>query len=113
MKRWYLFYYERVIKGHQLGDQIQAVGKSHQLGDLLEMPAVFGSVPEEALARNVTRFLLELGKGFAYVGRQMELKMDEETSYFPDLVFYHIPQRRYLIAEIESRKREEGSNDER
>ena len=59
---------------------------------------------EEALARNVTRFLLELGKGFAYVGRQMELKMDEETSFFPDLVFYHIPQRRYLIAELKAVK---------
>ena len=59
---------------------------------------------ENALARNITQFLLELGKGFAYVGRQMELKMDEETSYFPDLVFYHIPQRRYLIAELKAVK---------
>ena len=68
---------------------------------------------EHRLVEKIKLFLLELGKGFAYVGRQMELKMDEETSYFPDLVFYHIPQRRYLIAEIESRKREEGSDDER
>lgn len=59
---------------------------------------------EEALTRNVTRFLLELGRGFAYVGRQMELRMDEESSFFPDLVFYHIPQRRYVIVELKAVK---------
>lgn len=59
---------------------------------------------ENALAKNVTQFLLELGKGFAYVGRQMELRMDEETAFFPDLVFYHIPQRRYVIIELKAVK---------
>lgn len=59
---------------------------------------------EEALVANITRFLLELGKGFAYVGRQMELRMDEETTFFPDLVFYHIPQKRYVIIELKAVK---------
>ncbi|MCR4817314.1 MAG: PDDEXK nuclease domain-containing protein [Bacteroidales bacterium] len=59
---------------------------------------------EEALVANVTRFLLELGKGFAYVGRQMELRMDDETAFFPDLVFYHIPQKRYVIIELKAVK---------
>ena len=59
---------------------------------------------EEALVNNITRFLLELGKGFAYVGRQMELRMDEETVFFPDLVFYHIPQKRYVIIELKAVK---------
>ena len=59
---------------------------------------------EEALVNNITRFLLELGKGFAYVGRQMELRMDDETAFFPDLVFYHIPQKRYLILELKAVK---------
>ena len=58
MKRWYLFYYDRIIKGqqaaglisqsvksHQVGDLIAEEGKSHQVGDLLEMPIVFGHVP--------------------------------------------------------------------
>ena len=57
---------------------------------------------EEALVANITNFLLELGKGFAYVGRQMELRMDEETAFFPDLVFYHIPQKRYVIIELKA-----------
>ena len=46
---------------------------------------------EEALMQNITRFLLELGKGFAFVGQQMELRMPEGQSFFPDLIFYHIP----------------------
>ena len=59
---------------------------------------------EDALVSNVTQFLLELGKGFAYVGRQMELRMDDETAFFPDLVFYHIPQKRYVIIELKAVK---------
>lgn len=59
---------------------------------------------EEALVKNITCFLLELGKGFAFVGRQMELRMDGQTAYFPDLVFYHIPQKRYVIIELKSVK---------
>lgn len=206
MKRWYMFYYEQVIKRHQAGDQIEVTERSRQLADQievtekgrqladqLEMPEIFGQIPwyhhirifshcktlnealfymnktieegwsrswledqiahnlygnqgsaitnfdntlpapqsqlakemlkneynlsfitaesvkrekdlEEALVTNVTRFLLELGKGFAYVGRQMELRMDDETTFFPDLVFYHIPQKRYVIIELKAVK---------
>ena len=59
---------------------------------------------ENALAKNVTEFLLELGQGFAYIGRQKELRIDEETVFFPDLLFYHIPQRRYVIVELKAVK---------
>ena len=223
MKRWYLFYYERVIKGqrpvdpigHQAGDQFEDIEKSHhlggqienpkigqqvadqldenekghQVGDQLEMPEIFGLVPwkhhvliiskcqtldeaifyinkvteegwsrsrlesqiaanlfgsqgaavtnfehtlpapqsqlakeilkdpyhfgflsmseeyeekdlEDALVSNVTRFLMELGKGFSYVGRQMELQMPGGQTFFPDLLFYHIPQHRYVVIEL-------------
>lgn len=55
---------------------------------------------EEALARNITRFLLELGKGFAYVGRQMELRMPGGQSFFPDMVFYHTKLKCYIVLEI-------------
>lgn len=218
MKRWYLFYYERVIKGqrpvdqigHQAGDekgqqvadQLEAVEKSQQTvgqiedrekcqqaADQLEMPEIFGRIPwfhhvliiskcqtldeaifyinkvteegwsrsrlesqmaanlfgsqgtavtnfehtlpapqsqlakeilkdpyhfgflsmsdeyeekdlEDALVSNVTRFLMELGKGFSYVGRQMELQMPGGQTFFPDLLFYHIPQHRYVVIEL-------------
>ena len=192
MKRWYLFYYERITKSQQVGGLLEGE-KSHQLGGLLEMPTVFGRVPwkhhvyivsksesldealfyikcitdegwsrsrledkmadrlyqtqgkaitnfdatlpapqsqlakellknkynlsfisaedveeekdlEEALAKNVTQFLLELGRGFAYLGRQQELRIDDESAFFPDLLFYHIPQRRYVIVELKAVK---------
>ena len=217
MKRWYLFYYERVVKGqqpvdqigHQVGnelgaairqqptdekgqqvaDQLDENQKGQQLVDQLEMPELFGQVPwgqhidiiskcqtldeaifyinkvteegwsrsrlesqmaanlfgsqgaavtnfehtlpapqsqlakeilkdpyhfgflsmseeyeekdlEDALVSNVTRFLMELGKGFSYVGRQMELQMPGGQTFFPDLLFYHIPQHRYVVIEL-------------
>ena len=210
MKQWYLYYYERVIKGqqsidqigHQAGDQLEVVEKSQQAaGQIetlkkgqqaagqLEMPEIFGRIPwfhhvqiiskcqsldealyyinkvveegwsrsrlenqiaanlfgsqgaaitnfsstlpdtqsqlakeilkdpyhfdflsmkegyeeedlEEALVSKVTQFLLELGKGFSYVGRQMELQMPGGQTFFPDLLFYHIPQHRYVVVEL-------------
>lgn len=59
---------------------------------------------EEALVANVSQFLLELGKGFSYVGRQMELQMPGGQTFFPDLVFYHIPQHRYVVIELKAAK---------
>lgn len=59
---------------------------------------------EEALISNITNFLLELGQGFAFVGRQKELRMPDGTSFFPDLLFYHIPQKRYLVVDLKAVK---------
>lgn len=55
---------------------------------------------ENKLAQNITRFLLELGKGFAYVGRQMELTTPNGKSYFPDMVFYHTRMKCYVVVEL-------------
>lgn len=59
---------------------------------------------EEALVKNITRFLLELGQGFAFVGRQMELRMPDGQSYFPDLVFYHTRLKSYVLIELKAVK---------
>ncbi len=59
---------------------------------------------EDALVSKVTQFLLELGKGFSYVGRQMELQMPDGQTFFPDLLFYHIPQHRYVVVELKVEK---------
>lgn len=205
IKRWYSFYYERIIKGQQAVDQLKEekgrqvvdpIGqeeKDQQVANLLDMPKLFGKVPwgqhisiiskcqsldealfyintvaeegwsrsilenkiaaklfqakgsavtnfeqtlsspqhrlakeilkdpyhfdflsmkaeydehdlEEALVANITQFLLELGKGFSFVGRQMELQMPGGQTFFPDLVFYHIPQHRYVIIELKAVK---------
>ncbi len=54
---------------------------------------------EDALVHNVTRFLLELGKGFAFMGRQVQLEVGNET-FFPDLLFYHTEMRCYVVIEL-------------
>lgn len=55
---------------------------------------------EKALVNNITRFLLELGKGFAFIGRQMELRMPDGKTYFPDLIFYHTRLKCYVVIEL-------------
>lgn len=55
---------------------------------------------EEELATNITRFLLELGQGFAYVGRQMELKMPGGQTFIPDMIFYHTRLKSYIVCEL-------------
>lgn len=55
---------------------------------------------EDALIHNITRFLLELGKGFAFVGRQMELRMPGGQTFFPDMVFYHTKLKCYVVIEL-------------
>lgn len=54
---------------------------------------------ERALIAHVERFLLELGQGFAFVGRQYPLAVGGED-FFIDLLFFHIPTKRYLVLEL-------------
>lgn len=58
---------------------------------------------EDALTDNITKFLLELGVGFAYVGRQIPLDVGDETIY-PDLLFYHLELRCYVVVELKVSK---------
>ncbi len=58
---------------------------------------------EEALTQNITRFLLELGQGFSYVGRQIPLDVGDET-VFADLLFYHLELRCYVVVELKATK---------
>jgi predicted nuclease of restriction endonuclease-like (RecB) superfamily len=57
---------------------------------------------ERALIAQVERFLLELGRGFAFVGRQYRLGVGGEE-FFLDLLFFHIPTRRYIALELKRR----------
>ena len=54
---------------------------------------------ENALSKNIENFLLELGKGFAFVGRQVELRVSD-TSYYIDMLFYHIKLKCYVAVEL-------------
>lgn len=57
---------------------------------------------EDALMSHLQRFLLELGAGFAFVGRQYRLQVGAEE-FFVDLLFYHVRLRRYIVVELKTR----------
>lgn len=57
---------------------------------------------EEALSKSVTDLLLELGTGFAFMGRQKELIAGDKTRKI-DLLFYHIRLRCYIVCELKAK----------
>lgn len=57
---------------------------------------------ELALEQNITRFLLELGVGFSFVGRQKEIIVSGATRRI-DLLFYHIRLRCYVVVELKAK----------
>ena len=56
---------------------------------------------EHALVDHVTEFLLELGAGFAYIGRQVLLTVGGDE-FFIDLLFYHLKLRCYVVIELKA-----------
>jgi len=58
---------------------------------------------ESALVKHITQFLLELGAGFAFVGRQVHLEVGGDD-FFLDLLFYHLKLRCYVVVELKADK---------
>lgn len=56
---------------------------------------------ENALVRHIIKFLLELGSGFAFVGRQFRLEV-EGDEFFADLLFYHTRLKCYVVVELKA-----------
>jgi predicted nuclease of restriction endonuclease-like (RecB) superfamily len=56
---------------------------------------------EEQLVKHITTFLLELGAGFSFVGRQVAVKVGEKD-FFIDLLFYHIKLKCYVVVELKN-----------
>lgn len=54
---------------------------------------------KDALMDNITKFLLELGTGFAFVGREYRLAIGNKEKYI-DMLFYHIRLRCYVVLEV-------------
>lgn len=66
----------------------------HQIYDETEL--------EESLTKNVTELLLEMGTGFAFLGRQKEILVGGRTRKI-DLLFYHIRLRCYIVCELKAK----------
>ncbi len=58
---------------------------------------------EDAMMNHITRFLMELGKGFAFVGRQFPVQISE-TEYYIDMLFYHLHLRCFVVVELKAGK---------
>lgn len=75
--------------------------------DLPESHRLVESRIEEALINQLQAFLLELGSGFAFVGRQRRLTLDGDH-FYPDLVFYHVKLKCYVVIDLKVGKLTHG-----
>jgi predicted nuclease of restriction endonuclease-like (RecB) superfamily len=56
---------------------------------------------EQSIINHITDFMLELGKGFAFVGRQYKIEV-ENSDYYLDLLFYHLELRCFVVLELKA-----------
>ncbi|MBC7748043.1 MAG: DUF1016 domain-containing protein [Methylotenera sp.] len=87
-----------------LSDLAQQTLKDPYVFDFLTMTTPFHEKDiEQQLISHITKFLLELGKGFAFVGQQYHLEVGE-TDYYIDLLFYHTRLKCYVVIELKNTK---------
>ena len=81
-------------------DLVQQTLKDPYLFDFLTLEAGFHERElETGLIAHLEKFLLELGQGFAFVGRQYQLDLGEQDFYI-DLLFYHLKLRCYVVIDL-------------
>jgi predicted nuclease of restriction endonuclease-like (RecB) superfamily len=93
------------LKGHEVAKPLD-VFKDPVVMEFLglpESPRLVETDLEQALISNLQTFLLELGKGFAFVARQERLTLDGDHFYI-DLVFYHTVLKCYVIIDLKTGK---------
>jgi len=92
-------------KGHDV-QQPEDVFKAPVVMEFLglpESPTLVETRLEQALINNLQAFLLELGKGFAFVARQQRLTLDGDH-FSIDLVFYHTILKCYVLIDLKTGK---------
>ncbi len=83
-------------------EMVQEVLKDPYIFDFLELSEKAKEKDIEAqLVKHITEFLLELGVGFAFVGKQYKIEVANKD-YFIDLLFYHLKLRCYFVIELKS-----------
>ncbi len=85
-------------------DLAQQTLKDPYTFDFMAMTAPYNERDiERQLTQHITQFLLELGKGFAFIGRQYHLVI-ADNDYYIDLLFYHVTLKCYVVIELKNRK---------
>lgn len=83
-------------------DLVQESLKDPYLFDFLGIGQEAGErAIEDAIVQHITRFLIELGAGFAFVGKQVHLEVGGDD-FFIDLLFYHLKLRCYVVVELKA-----------
>lgn len=113
--------YERLLlsKGDFNKEQVLALATNgveiSEPADIIKDPYVFEflGIPEDkpvmesdlekALVEQIEKFLLELGRGFMFVGTQQRITINN-THYYADMVFYNKPLKSYVIIELKTTK---------
>jgi predicted nuclease of restriction endonuclease-like (RecB) superfamily len=110
-------YYRRVLSTQQKESDIIEISNSekYNLANFIKDPYVaeFLNLPEDlkgketllenALINNLQNFLLELGKGFSFVDRQMRIST-ESSHFYIDLVFYNYLLKCFVIIDLKTKK---------
>jgi len=96
-------------KGHIISEPIEAIKDPYVL-DFLKIPQshrMTEKALEQKIIDNLQLFLLELGKGFAFVGRQYKISL-RNKHYYIDLVFYHRILKCFVLIDLKTRKVDHG-----
>lgn len=87
-----------------LSDLANQTLKDPYIFDFLTLDQVFREKDvEKQLTHHITKFLLELGKGFSFLGNQYHLEVANQD-YYLDLLFYHIKLKCYVVIELKNTK---------
>jgi|AntRauTorckE5430_2_1112549.scaffolds.fasta_scaffold01678_3 predicted nuclease of restriction endonuclease-like (RecB) superfamily len=83
-------------------DLVRQIFKDEYIFDFLSQNDVQNErALEKGLTSYITEFLLALGKGFAFIGRQYHLEVGEQDFYI-DLLFYHVKLHCYIVVELKT-----------
>ncbi|MGA2080312.1 MAG: PDDEXK nuclease domain-containing protein [Holophaga sp.] len=96
-------------EGIQVERPVDAIRDPYVL-EFLDLPESHRLVESELQTALITRlqdFLLELGSGFAFVGRQKRITLDGDH-FYPDLVFYHTRLKCYVVIDLKTAKLTHG-----
>lgn len=93
--------FKQTLPAHQ-SDLAQQTIKDPYSFDFLTMTKPYNERDvEQQLIEHISKFLLELGKGFAFVGRQYHFEVDD-SDYYIDLLFYHTKLKCYVVIELKN-----------
>lgn len=79
-----------ILKDPYIFDFVQATDKANERNI------------EQQLTQHIIMFLLELGQGFAFIGKQVHFKIGEDD-FYADLIFYHTKLHAYVVVELKAR----------